>query len=73
MTLVTVLPIHCAYCHGAVTLHVSNWPGHDEDPAPEASHWSCPYCQKENRADIPGYLERVTEGHDDPDEVGQVN
>ena len=71
MTVVTILPIHCAYCHGAVTLHVSNWPGPADDPTPEASHWLCPYCREENDLDMPGYLEGVTKGHEP--EAGQVH
>lgn len=73
MTVVTVLPIYCGYCHGAVTLHVSNWPGPHDVPAPEATQWNCPYCRKENTSGIPGYLEMVTKGHEDEDGVKRVH
>jgi hypothetical protein len=40
------LPIHCAWCGGAVTVQFQDWtPG----GMAEDAVWACPYCQAANR------------------------
>ena len=66
------LPLHCAYCGGAVTLQLTGWPltiRHDGRPVPDdepelhKSIWQCPYCKRENEGGFPGRFAWVTKGH----------
>ena len=66
------LPIHCALCHGAVTLQISEWPAQSAEPRPaegvlvafsdyqRKQKWSCPYCGRENEGGFPGRVQLVT-------------
>jgi hypothetical protein len=57
------LPVHCAHCHGAVTLQFHDWPGRDAPALTQA--WVCPYCQRTNLGGFPGLLAWVTKREDD--------
>lgn len=72
------LDIHCAYCGGAVTIQMSEWPSvinHDLSPVP-ADHpglqlavWKCPYCEKQNEGGFPGRMAWVTKREDEGSET----
>jgi hypothetical protein len=55
----TWLPIHCAYCHGPVTVRFEEW-GRE---APKQTIWICPHCEVVNTDAFPGRPASVTKGH----------
>lgn len=57
---VASLPIHCAYCHGEVTVQVTEW---DTDGPTVYASWVCPYCGVVNTGSFPGVVAWVTRGH----------
>jgi hypothetical protein len=62
------LPMHCAYCHGAVTLQMSDWRQAmslpPDDRPLRTAVWRCPYCQQMDSGGFPGRLAWVRKGHD---------
>ncbi len=59
------LPIHCAYCGGAITLQMADWPSSVTPDTPsDSKEWPCPYCQRMNTGGMPGRLVWVTKGHE---------
>ena len=54
------LPLHCARCHGEVTLQMTATP---LTPPLDRQAWSCPHCHKTNDGAFPYKIVRATAGH----------
>lgn len=57
------LAIHCALCHGTVTLQFEDWQP-DSNVTDQEQAWLCPYCLQKNTGKFPALLRLVTKGHD---------